>query len=171
MCAYYGFNLRTIKEFFDLSWDAIDLVNGTFVFYEKQYVMPQILIVALKEMEKEYKRRKVKIKTLYINKNGSSKLSSDTISDVFKECCNILNENNRNVEQFTTTIIGPAVYNKLFYAGYSLEEIAAYCNTSVSALLQYISESEIEKIGRQRLKKNGTKRKHPLDNAFDKSEK
>ena len=170
MCTYYGFNLRTIKEFFDLSWDAIDLVNGTFAFYEKQYMMPQILIETLKEMEREYKRKKVKTKTLYINKSGSSKLSSDTISEVFKECCNILNENKRNVEQFTTTIICPAVYNRMFCAGYSLEEIAAYCNTSVSALLQYIPESEIEKMGRQKLKKNGNKRKHPLDDAFCKND-
>ena len=166
MCAYYGFNLRTIKEFFDLSWDAIDLVNSTFVFHEKKYVMPSILVEALKEMLNEYKQKKVKAKTLYKNKTGSNKLSSDTIHDVFKECWNILNINQRNVEQFTTTIICPAVYNKMFSAGYSLEEISTYCNTSVSALLQYISEADIEKIGKRKLKKYEGKEKHPLHEVF-----
>ena len=70
------------------------------------------------------------------------------------------------MEQFTTTIICPAVYNKMFSAGYSLEEISTYCNTSVSALLQYISEADIEKIGKRKLKKYEGKEKHPLHEVF-----
>ncbi len=166
MCSYYGFNLRTIKEFFALSWDAVDLANGIFIFREKQYVMPPILITALSEIYSEYKDKKIKAKTLYVSKYGSTKLSSDTIHDVFKECNQILNENGCNVEEFTTTIINPAVYSKLFYAGYSLEEIATYCNTSVSTLLQYITDKEIEKMGKRKLRGNIGKIRHPLIELF-----
>lgn len=166
MCSYYGFNLRTIKDFFALSWDAIDLVNGKFIFKEKQYVMPPILITALSKIYYEYKDKKIKTKTLYVSKYGSTKLSSDTIHDVFKECYQILKENDCNVEEFTTTIINPAVYSKLFYAGYSLEEIATYCNTSVNTLLQYISDEEIERMGKRKLKKNVGKITHPLEQSF-----
>lgn len=77
-----------------------------------------------------------------------------------------MDDNGRNVEQFTTTIICPAVYNKLFEAEYSLEEIATYCNTTVSALLQYISEEDIERIARRKLKKKESKVMHPMEHLF-----
>lgn len=166
MCSYYGFNLRTIKEFFALTWDEIDLQNGIFVFHEKQYKMPPLLIRVLTEIRAEYVNKKLKARTIYINKFGTVKLSSDTIHDIFKECHQILNDNQREVEAFTTTIICPAVYRKLFFAGYSLEEIAVYCNTNVMALASYISDEDIEIMGKRKMKNRLIKDKHPLANNF-----
>ncbi len=166
MCSYYGFNLRTIKEFFSLSWDAVDMQNETFVFHEKQYKMPPLLIRALSEIYNGFKAKKKKFKTIYVSKNGTNKLSSDTIHDVFKECYQILNYNQRNVDAFTTTIICPGVYRKLFFAGYSLEEVASYCNTSVMTLLSYISDEEIEEMGKRKMKKETGKRNNPLIRVF-----
>lgn len=53
-----------------------------------------------------------------------------------------------------------------FFAGYSLEEIATYCNTSVMMLLSYISDEEIEKMGKRKIKKEMKKRRNPLIGVF-----
>ena len=78
----------------------------------------------------------------------------------------ILKEKGRDVEQLTTTLICPAVYKKLFDADYSLEEIAAYCCTSVSTIIQYISDEDIDRIARRKLKKKGSKLIHPMEHFF-----
>lgn len=166
MCSYYGFNLRIIKEFFSLSWDKIDFQSEVFNFHEKQYKMPPLLIRALSELYAEYNAKKRKTKSIYINKFGGNKLSSDTVHDVFKDCYQILSNNGREVGAFTITIVCSGVYRELFFAGYSLEEIAAYCNTSVATLLSYISDEDIENIGKRKIKKEMTKEKHPFLKIF-----
>lgn len=59
---FIGFYVLVRYRNFDRKRDTIDMQNKIFVFHEKQYKMPPLLIRALSEIYNEYKSKKRNMK-------------------------------------------------------------------------------------------------------------
>ncbi len=172
LCAYYGFDRGQIVDFFALPWAAIEYDKKRFKLDGKYYPLVSVLEESLDEMKKQYKRRGINPKAIYVTRrNGKCfTVKSDAINTMFDEEIKILKEGNVEWQILNPQNTRAMLIYNMFENGCTIEQIVYLTGATVTQILRYISNETIEKFGRRswEKKQEAGRNLHPYKEIFDK---
>ncbi len=172
LCAYYGFDRTKITDFLALKWsEDIDLKNFRFTLHGKTYPMVKKLAKCLEEIQREYKKKGVKAKYIYVTKKGTKyvPVKKDIVNTVFDEDIKKIKCEDERWNALNPQNVRAMLIFNMCESGCTLEDISYITGAPVTQILRYTTNEILEKTGKQYWKKmrKAGETYHPFREIFE----